>query len=558
MIQSQIKELEEDIKKINLGIKELFVGENTKDIMWKTFSLFTDSQNNNGPNKNDNNNVFKTIYEEFLKYYNKLSKMYEEKVEENNIDNDISDLDNNEGKKEKNKNKKKEEEEKEVLFRQEMIGILLDYILNFNIVKCTEKKLNEQVKNNWENNEEYFKDLLFGLSNWDNDCFINSSIQLLLRCWDGFEKISTHKKDGAEEFFTWLEKSVENKIWGKYENSKFSEKLEISLNFIYEFFKFGKMVNDEKRKFRNKNKKITKEDAEVVYKKMGQQHKNLVDLWRLYGTNVENDGSFNTQSDSYDALRLFFNCLKSVMFLFDNKQKSILDFRFSCGTEEKSKNVEIKLSYENSIESILCDLNVQKIEDLWKKNVLKKALLDKMPLYCKLFGVFQGNVNNCTRCNVFSCNSTISCIENVHIDDFVSGQIVKNECYKCEICKKNDKIIRHEFFIPIGKYFFWGNADAATNKYGNKKSKKLESWRDRIDEFGEGNSYRNIGVGLHSGSEGEEGSGHYWAYIRSRYLNNLYFKCEDNIFPYNHPLVVYTPNSGNNERVYLFEKIENK
>ena len=558
VIQSQIKELEEDIKKINLGIKELFVGENTKDIMWKTFSLFTDSQNNNGPNKNDNNNVFKTIYEEFLKYYNKLSKMYEEKVEENNIDNDISDLDNNEGKKEKNKNKKKEEEEKEVLFRQEMIGILLDYILNFNIVKCTEKKLNEQVKNNWENNEEYFKDLLFGLHNWRDNCFLNSSIQLLLRCWDGFEKISTHKKDGAEEFFTWLEKSVENKIWGKYENSKFSEKLEISLNFIYEFFKFGKMVNDEKRKFRNKNKKITKEDAEVVYKKMGQQHKNLVDLWRLYGTNVENDGSFNTQSDSYDALRLFFNCLKSVMFLFDNKQKSILDFRFSCGTEEKSKNVEIKLSYENSIESILCDLNVQKIEDLWKKNVLKKALLDKMPLYCKLFGVFQGNVNNCTRCNVFSCNGTISCVENVHIDDFVSGQIVKNECYKCEICKKNDKIIRHEFFIPIGKYFFWGNADAATNKYGNKKSKKLESWRDRIDEFGEGNSYRNIGVGLHSGSEGEEGSGHYWAYIRSRYLNNLYFKCEDNIFPYNHPLVVYTPNSGNNERVYLFEKIENK
>ena len=559
VIQSKIKELDEDIGKINLGIKELFVGENTKDIMWKTFSLFTDSQNNNGPNKNDNNNVFKTIYEEFLKYYNKLSKMYEEKVEENNIDNDISDLDNNEEKKEKkekNKNKKKEEEEKEVLFRQEMIDILLDYILNFNIVKGTEKNLNEQVKNNWENNEEYFKDLLFGLKNWSNNCFLNSSIQLLLRCWDCFEEISTYQKEANENFFNWLKSCVENKSWKIIKDQKGSEKLGISLNFIYEFFKFGKMVNDEKEKFRNKNKKITKDDAEAVYKKMGQQHKKLVDLWRLYGTNVGNDESFESQSDSYDALRLFSQCLQYVMCVFDDKQKPIENFSFSWKTIEDLKNVNIKFSCDNSVECILYNLNIQNIEELWEKNVLKKTLLDKMPLYCKLFGVFQGNVNNCTRCNVFSCNGTISCVENVHIDDFVSGQIVKNECYKCEICKKNDKIIRHEFFIPIGKYFFWGNADAATNKYGNKKSKKLESWRDRIDEFGEGNSYRNIGVGLHSGSEGEKGSGHYWAYIRSRYLNNLYFKCEDSISPYKHPLVVYTPDSGNHERVYLFEKID--
>ena len=446
-----------------------------------------------------------------------------------------------------------------------MIDILLNYILKSD--EGIEKNLNEQIMNDLENKEEYFNDLLFGLHNWSTNCFLNSSIQLLLRCWDGFEKISKLQNNDNGEFITWLNNSFKNKIWECGKNSQPSETLRISLNFIYEFFNFGKIVNDEKGKFRNGNiNKITKENARAVHGKMLQQHEKLVKIWREYGIKVEKDESFRSQSDSYDALRFFFNCLQDVICVFDNKQKPISEFKFSCGTGKNSKNVEIKLSYEKSVEFISCDLNIQKIEDLWKKNVLiKEALLDKMPLYYKLFGLFQVDVRMCTKCNLFYCSSTISCINNVHIDDFVCWKHDSNvdTAFICKKCQKNDNIIYYKFLIPIGKYFFIGNADAATNrdlagKTWNSEMKKLKSWKDDTYNFGEGNDYRNIGVGIHSGSVGENSGGHYWAYIRSRYLKDLYFKCDDDHFPYDNPVVVYTPNSNNHERIYLFEKIENK
>ena len=443
-----------------------------------------------------------------------------------------------------------------------MVNFLLDYILNSDIAGSIEKKLDEQIRNNWEKNEEYFNDLLFGLHNWSTNCFINSSIQLLLRCWDSFEEISKQKNDNNEEFFTWLKNWVETIFGENNENIEALEGQELSLKFIYEFFKFGKMVNEEKENIRKENNKIIKENANVVHNKMLMQHENLVKLWRLYGIKVEREKGFSSQADSYDALNFFFNCLKSVMFIFDNKQKSISGFNFSCGTGENSKNVEITLGCENTVEHISCDLNIQKIEDLWEKNVLKKALLDKMPLYYKLFGIWQGGGKRCAECNIFYCNSTISCIENVHIDDFVCGKEDKNvgTGYICPSCNRKDNITAFSFLVPIGKYFFWGNADSAKLKdvAWSSKTKFLESWKDRIDKFGEGNSYRNIGVGMHWGSVGENSSGHYFAYIKSKYLKDLYFKCEDAHFPYDNPVFVYTPNSGNHERVYLFEKIENK
>ena len=90
--------------------------------------------------------------------------------------------------------------------------------------------------------------------------------------------------------------------------------------------------------------------------------------------------------------------------------------------------------------------------------------------------------------------------------------------------------------------------------------KKLESWKDNIYKFGEENDYRNIGVGMHSGSAGENSSGHYWAYIRSRFLNNLYLQCDDYRSPYDDyfpPVCGDTPDL-HHERIYLFEKIEDK
>ena len=567
-VELKIKEFDEDIKKIKSEINNLLSGKNTKDIMGKTFALFTYSQNNNGLNKNDNDNVFKKTYEKFLGYYNELSKSYEEeknkeKKEEDEEKNEEEENKEEEKKNEENKEENKEEEEKIGLFKQKMTEILLDYILKSDIAGGIEKKLDEQIKNNWENNEEYFKDLLFGLHNWRDNCFLNSSIQLLLRCWDSFEEISKQKNGNNEEFFTWLKNWVETIFGENNKNIEALEGQEISLKFIYEFFKFGKMVNEEKENIRKENNKITKEKANAVHNKMLKQHENLVKLWRLYGIKVEHEPGFANQADSYDALNFFFNCLKSVMFIFDNKQKSISSFIFSCGTGENSKNVKITLSCENTVDDISCDLNIQKIEDLWEKNVLKNALLDKMPLYYKLFGNWQGGVKMCTNCNFFYCNSTISCIDNVHIDDFVCGKDDKNvgAGYICPTCNKEENIISFKFLVPIGKYFFWGNADAASIDDSDRKTwatkmKYLESWKDRIDDFGEGNHYRNIGVGMHSGSVGENSCGHYWAYIRSRYLNNLYLDCNDSRFPYDHPVVCGDTSNSNHERVYLFEKIE--
>ena len=442
-----------------------------------------------------------------------------------------------------------------------MIDILLNYILKSDIAEGIEKNLNEQIMNDLENKEEYFNDLLFGLYNFGNNCFINCSIQLLLRCWDCFEKISKLQNNNNEEFITWLKSCVENKSWKTIKDQKDYENLRISLNFIYEFFKFGEMVKKEKEKIRIENIKITKENAKTVHNNIVNQHKNLVEIWRLYGTQIKHDQSFfgSHQSDSYDALSFFFGCLQDVMCIFDNKQKPIQSFSFSGNCKEVLNNVKIKLSYNNdNEEKSLDNLNIQKIEDLWQKDFLKKALLDKMPLYCELFGVFRGEVFYCNKCKNFSFNSLIPCIDMLLIDDFVVNKINEKENDKrdCENCKIN--LTRYEFFVPIGNYLFIGNGNSAPVKANNFQMKKLESWKDNIYKFGEENDYRNIGVGMHSGSAGENSLGHYWAYIRSRFLNNLYLQCDDYYSPYDYtPVCGDTPDS-HHERIYLFEKIEDK
>jgi hypothetical protein len=422
----------------------------------------------------------------------------------------------------------------------------------------------------WKNKEEYFNDLLFGLHNSGTDCFINSSIQLLLRCWDGFEEISKYTSDN-KDFFTWLRDSVNNKIWETGIFSESSERLNISLTFIYEFFKFGKKVKETKEQLlKNNNNKITKENAVFVHRELYRTHQNLVSIWRDYGVRVGNDETFYQQADSYDALRLFFNsCLKDVMYVFDKKQMPIEAFHFSGeATTADSFNIqEIQMVYSPVSINVLCNkekkvnLTIQELKCLWQNDGLKNALLGELPLYYKLFGVCQGAVNYCTSCNFFSCNCAISCIENVHIDDFECWKLdnnVESGSIECQHCHKLGFITRYNFLVPIGKYFFMGNADAATDPFSRNSCLYLESWKDKIYELGEGNFYRNIGVGCHFGSVGEFGGGHYWAYIRSRYLNDLYFECNDSRFPYDNPVWVYTPGRDKHERVYLFEKIDNK
>ena len=443
-----------------------------------------------------------------------------------------------------------------------MTEILLDYILKSDIAGGIEKKLDEQIKNNWENNEEYFKDLLFGLHNWRDNCFLNSSIQLLLRCWDGFEKISKLQNNDNEEFITWLNNWVETIFGENNENIEALEEQELSLKFIYEFFKFGKMVNEEKENIRKENNKITKENANVVHNKMLMQHEKLVKLWRLYGIKVEHEPGFANQADSYDALRFFFNCLKYVTYIFDNKQMPIMECLFSWKNIEELNNVKIRISYETSIVNNLnskektVNLNIENFKELWQKDVLKKALLDEMPLYYKLFGAFRVFVKMCPVCHIYSFKGLISCIENVLIDDFKLEKSEENVEYTCESCGEKNKITSHTCWVPFGDYFFIGNGNSAPDEGNNYQMKKLESWKDTIYNFGEENDYRNIGVGMHWGSVGENSSGHYWAYIRSRYLNNLYLNCNDSWFPYDHPVVCGDTSNSNHERVYLFEKIE--
>ena len=61
--------------------------------------------------------------------------------------------------------------------------------------------------------------------------------------------------------------------------------------------------------------------------------------------------------------------------------------------------------------------------------------------------------------------------------------------YPCQNCDEKKNITSYNFLVPIGKYFFCGNADAATNrdfagKKWNSKMKKLKSWKSDIYKFG--------------------------------------------------------------------------
>lgn len=581
IIQFYIGDLEKNIKELNSKIDNLLFGKNPTGIMKRIFFLFANSQNNNGSNRNDSNKVFQKTYEEFLEYYNELSKQYEEKEKEEytknkEVKNKEEEIAN--GQKEENKEDIKEktnteDNEKIVWFKQNMFNILLSYIFNSDIAGGRENELDEQIKNMWKNKEEYFNDLLFGLNNSGSDCFINSSIQLLLRCWDGFEEISNYQNNNNNIiFFTWLSEAVKRKIRDKYPDSLSSNKLEISLKFIYNFFNFGKKVKEVKECLLNKNKLISREDAKAFSDKMKFLHSDLVRSWRDYAVFVEKDDTFSGQSDTYDALRLFFNCLTYVMYCFESKRKPI-SMCLVRGRLLSSKNIDV------SVEWLYCrdiignrkpsdkekhTLSIDSFDSLKLITFLKNACLDKIPFWGTFFGTLVVRVDYCSLCNRFSASSYFSCLEHIHINDFIFKTIEPDyNSLDCFCSASNSHVTTLSFFVPIGKYLFIGNADAATNKdlgceNWNSKVKYLESWKDKIYKFGENNSYRNIGVSVHSGSVGEKSGGHYWAYIRSRYLNSLYFECNDSLFPYDKPVSVYTHDSDKHERVYLFEKIDNK
>ena len=381
-------------------------------------------------------------------------------------------------------------------------------------------------------------DAFFGINNGKNNCFLNALMQCLFKLSDVFVEITGEKNDYDVKFFEFLkdkEKAADNEEAN-------------STRFILKFLELIIMVHNKKKEYEEKNGPL-----ENNFATFSSDVNNLAEIvkeeWRKV---IKCPGS--TQGDPEEAFGGLFNCLNEL----SNEFKGTLDspswtvedgwlYRYEGDGKRVETNCQVHLEDINdkNFENNFCEKN-KDFFDYLEKNL--------STIYKRL-GILQLTELQCSKCNLkkFSFNGE-RCFRFLGKIFDKEEELVDNYCVACKRNVDHKKITR---LLPIGKYLIVQNKTVFDylSKVGSGKKPivYLTNFEDNPLYFGK-NKFKNFAVEIHSGTLE---FGHYWAWVKSAYNKDYYFKCNDSDDPYNtRPIKYLYQDMSNQQYLYFFEKIE--
>ena len=381
-------------------------------------------------------------------------------------------------------------------------------------------------------------DAFFGINNGKNNCFLNALMQCLFKLSDVFVEITGEKNDYDVKFFEFLkdkEKAADNEEAN-------------STRFILKFLELIIMVHNKKKEYEEKNGPL-----ENNFATFSSDVNNLAEIvkeeWRKV---IKCPGS--TQGDPEEAFGDLFNCLNEL----SNEFKGTLDspswtvedgwlYRYEGDGKRVETNCQVHLEDINdkNFENNFCEKN-KDFFDYLEKNL--------STIYKRL-GILQLTELQCSKCNLkkFSFNGE-RCFRFLGKIFDKEEELVDNYCVACKRNVDHKKITR---LLPIGKYLIVQNKTVFDylSKVGSGKKPivYLTNFEDNPLYFGK-NKFKNFAVEIHSGTLE---FGHYWAWVKSAYNKDYYFKCNDSDDPYNtRPIKYLYQDMSNQQYLYFFEKIE--
>ena len=383
-----------------------------------------------------------------------------------------------------------------------------------------------------------YNDAFFGINNGKNNCFLNGLMQCLFKLSDVFVEIAEEKNENGVKFFDFL-KEKEKEAGKKDANST---------RFILKFLDLIIMVHNKKKEYEEKNGHL-----ENNFATFSSDVNNLAEIvkeeWRKV---IKCHGS--TQGDPEEAFGGLFYCLNEL----SNEFKGTLDspswtvedgwlYRYEGDGKRVETNCQVHLGDINdqNFENNFCEKN----KDFF--DYLEKIL---STIYKRL-GILQLTELQCSNCNLKKFSFTGErCFRFLGKIFDKEEERVDNYCVACKGMVDHKKITR---LLPIGKYLIVQNKTVFDylSKVGSGKKPivYLTNFEDNPLYFGK-NKFKNFAVEIHSGTLE---FGHYWAWVKSAYNKDYYFKCNDSANPYDiMPIKYLYQDNDNQQYLYFFKKME--